>query len=138
MIFIFLFFILILLICIYIIATCYKICNRNDSDLKGLKRISLFRNFIFCDKEGNKIDISEIFYVEGNKLAYRKIYDGNFVWVKKGEPFKKRDIILTNDGGLFEVKTIHKDGTITLVKEGVSIRVDKNIIYGKVKATFII
>ena len=75
---------------------------------------------------------SEIYCIEGENLAYKNFHDGDFVHIMRNHSFKKGDIVLTNDFELFEVKTRHKNNTVSLYKNNNKKRVDIKEIIGTV------
>lgn len=120
----------IIFICVMIGCLLYEQdCN---TFVNNKKYRAISSNTIFVDENGEKVNKSEIFVVEGERLAYRGFHDGDYVRIIKNHPFKKRSIVLTNNFELFEVKTKHKNGTITLHKKGVECKLDTKEIIGTV------
>lgn len=120
-----------------IIFTCVmvgRLIHEQDCNIfmNNKKYRATLSNTIFVDENGEKVNKCEIFVVEGERLAYRGFHDGDYVRIIKNHPFKKRSIVLTNDFELFEVKTKHKDNTVSLCKNDKKKRVDINEIMGTV------
>lgn len=111
----------------------YSLLDTRDSFFIKNKKFKRFpSNIIFLDENGKKVNNSEIYCIEGENLAYKNFHDGDFVHIMKNHSFKKGDIVLTNDFELFEVKTRHKNNTVSLYKNNNKKRVDIKEIIGTV------
>ena len=95
----------------------YSLLDTRDSFFIKNKKFKRFpSNIIFLDENGKKVNNSEIYCIEGENLAYKNFHYGDFVHIMRNHSFKKGDIVLTNDFELFEVKTRHKNNTVSLYK----------------------